>query len=180
MPCTGHMQNTTSTNRKHLFAAACAVILVPTLLTACSGGASDDRTASDQASGAGATLASCMREQGYDMADPSASGGGTALAAPDGVDAEQWGADLQACLGEVRADDGAGDGVQAAQPAGTPEQRQEVAECIRENGFTDYPDDEDAMATFTPDDEEAFRDASSTCYDEAFGSEYRSGTSAGK
>ncbi|MBF4605118.1 hypothetical protein [Curtobacterium sp. VKM Ac-2884] len=161
--------------RKTITAVAAAVALLPGLLTACSGGApSDGSTTGNGSSGSGVSLSSCMRDRGYDMSEPGSNSGVQTLAAPDGVDGEQWDTDLQECMG----DQGAGEGFQAAKPAGTPEQRKQAAECIRDSGFSDYPDGDAAMQSYRPDDEQAFQDASSKCFDQAFGagSEPKDGT----
>ncbi len=171
-PSTKHSTTTTTTTT--IVAVAAAVVLLPGLLAGCSGAPSTDSTdtASGGGKGAGASLASCMRDHGYDMPDPSSGGSTLSLSAPDGIDDEQWKADLQECMGDA----GAGEGFQAAKPAGTPEQRKQIAECIRENGFADYPDGDDAMSTYRPDDQDAFQDASSTCFDEVLGKGGSSGS----
>lgn len=152
-----------------LIAAAAAVVLLPGLLVACSGAPSGDAT--DKASGgskdSGSSLSSCMRDKGYDMPDPDSGSRVQMLSAPDGVDEAQWRKDLDGCMGDA----GAGEGFQKAKLGGTPEQQKAAAECIRKNGFSDYPDGEDAMMSYKPDDEKAFQDASSKCFAEAFGSD---------
>ncbi len=163
---------TRTTRRTRAFlAAATAVLLLPGLLAACSGGSPDgDDTATGSSTGgsaaAGSSLAACMRDQGYDMPDPDGSGSTMQLSTPDGVDPDQYRDDLQRCLGDGT---GAGD-AQAAKPMGpSPEQARKAAACIREHGFTDYPDDEAAKAQYHPDDEAAFEEVAQTCTEEAFG-----------
>lgn len=151
-----------------LIAVAAAVVLLPGLLAACSGAPSGDSTdkASGGGKGSGSSLSSCLRDKGYDMPDPSSGGNSMTLSAPDGVDEEQWSADLEKCMGDM----GAGD-VKMAKPAGNPEQLKQVAKCIRDSGFSDWPDDEDGQMSYKPDDQEAFQEASNKCFDDVIGSD---------
>ncbi|WP_439693644.1 hypothetical protein ACRQ4B_05300 [Curtobacterium sp. SP.BCo] len=161
---------------KTLIAVAAAVVLLPGLLAGCSGAPSSDST--DRASGSkgsGASLSSCMRDKGYDMPDPSSGGREMTLSAPDGVDTEQWSADFAKCAGES----GAGD-VQAAKPMGNPEQLQQIAKCIRENGFADYPDDQEGQMAYKPSDTDALADAESKCFEDVFGKDAMSGEGVSK
>lgn len=161
---------------KTLIAVAAAVVLLPGLLAGCSGAPSSDST--DRASGSkgsGASLSSCMRDKGYDMPDPSSGGDTLSLSAPDGVDTEQWSADFDKCMD----DSGAGD-VQAAKPMGNPEQLQQIAKCIRENGFADYPDDQEGQMAYKPSDGDALQEASGKCFDEVFGKGSGSGEGLSK
>lgn len=156
---------TTSTRRtRSLLAAAAALVLLPGLLASCSSPAPDP-TKSPGTAAKGATLAECMRGKGYDMPDPSSGGDTLQLSAPDGVDEEQYHADLTSCL-----DDSAGAGdAQAAKPMpGSDEQQRKVAECIRDRGFEDYPDDEEAKIRYQPDDQDAFDEVARACDAEAF------------
>lgn len=170
------MDTTTDTTRttrrtRAFLATTAAVLLLPGLLAACSGGSPEgDETATGSATpgsaAKGSSLASCMREQGYDMPDPDGSGSTMQLSAPDGVDPDQYRDDLKNCLGDGT---GAGD-AQAAKPMGSsPEQARKAAACIREHGFSDYPDDEEGKIHYRPDDEAAFEEVARSCDDEAFG-----------
>ena len=162
------MQTTNTTRRaRSLVALSAAVLLLPGLLAACSSGTPKaEQTSSGSKSGTGSSLASCMRDKGYDMKDPS--GGGQTLRAPDGVDEEQWSDDMQACMGGSK---GAGDsGVQKAKPVpGADKKMQEVAKCIRAGGFSDYPDDQGAQASYKAGDRSAFEDLARQCEEKAFG-----------
>jgi len=152
-----------------LIAVAAAVVLLPGLLAACSAAPSSDSTdkASGTGKGSGVSMSSCMRDKGYDMPDPDSGSRVQTLSAPDGVDEEQWNADLQTCMG---GEGGAGDGFKAAKPAGSPEQLQQIAKCIRDNGFSDYPDDEQGQMSYKPSDADAMQKASQKCFDEVIGS----------
>jgi len=161
-----HTTMTTTRRTRSLMSAAAAAVLLPLLLVGCSDTASDDDTTTAAGSAApGVALAECMRDRGYDMPDPGTGGGSMQLSAPDGVDPEQYQEDLKGCL-----DDSAASGdAQAAQPMpGSEEIARETAECLREQGFPDYPDDQDAQMRFQPDDQQAFDDAAGPCTDAAF------------
>lgn len=159
------MTHTTTKKTNAIVAVAAAVLLLPGLLTACSGSPSDSSSDTPKAGGKpGTSMSECMRGKGYDMPDPDAGSKTQTLSAPDGVDEEQWTTDLQSCMG---SGGGAGEGFKPAQ-AGSPEQEKRVNECIRKNGFSDYPDDADAKQSYKPDDEAAFDDVTSKCLTEAF------------
>lgn len=131
------------------------LLALPLLLTACandpSPGDSTDSPGSSKPS-----LSECLRGKGYDL--PDTGSGGQTLDAPAGVDAEQWQQDLTACVG-----DGTSAGEADAAPATrlSPAQMQQLATCIREHGFEDFPDD--PTAGYTPDDPEAYRQVSEQC-----------------
>ncbi|WP_181435871.1 hypothetical protein [Curtobacterium sp. MCSS17_006] len=157
---------TTARRTRSLLAAAAALVLLPGLLASCSAAAPDSgSTKSSGTAAKGATLAECMRGKGYDMPDPSSGGTTLQLSAPDGVDEDQYQADLKSCLDDSA---GAGEASMAKQMPGTADRQRKAAECIRDRGFEDYPDDEEAKAGYQPDDQTAFDDVARTCYDEAF------------
>jgi len=157
---------TTTRRTRSLMSAAAAVFLLPLLLVGCSDAApNDDTTTAAGGAAPGVALAECLRDRGYDMPDPGTGGESMQLSAPDGVDPEQYQDDLKGCLDDSAA---AGD-AQAAQPMpGSEEIARKTAECLRGQGFPDYPDDQDAQARFEPDDQEAFDEAAGTCTDAAF------------
>jgi len=161
-----HTTMTTTRRTRSLMSAAAAVVLLPLLLVGCSDTAPDDDTTTAAGGAApGVALAECMRDRGYDMPDPGTGGGSMQLSAPDGVDPEQYQEDLTGCLDDSAA---AGD-AQAAQPMpGSEEIARKTAECLREQGFPDFPDDQEAQNRFQPDDQEAFDEAAHTCTDAAF------------
>ncbi|WP_144710021.1 hypothetical protein [Curtobacterium pusillum] len=161
-----HTTTTTTTRRTRTLVALATLLLLPGALTACSGGTPDDHETKPAGAGAGATTASCMRDKGYDMDDPSTSDGGMKVSIPDGVDKEQWQEDMDACLG----DDGGAGGSGMAKPApGVDAKSGQVAKCIRDAGFSDYPDDMDARSKYRAADQDAFETAAQECSDEAFG-----------
>lgn len=161
-----HTTKTTTRRTRSLMCAVATVVLLPMLLVGCSDTAPDDDTTTAAGGAApGVTLAECMRDRGYDMPDPGSGGGSMQLSAPDGVDPEQYQEDLKGCLDDSAA---AGD-AQAAQPMpGSEEIARKTAECLREQGFPDFPDDQEAQNRFQPDDQEAFDEAAHTCTDAAF------------
>jgi|GEM_PF-1903122 len=163
-----HTTMTTTRRTRSLMSVAAAVVLLPLLRVGCSDPApDDDATTASGGAAPGVALAECMRDRGYDMPDPGTGtgGGSMQLSAPDGVDPEQYQDDLKGCLDDSAA---AGD-AQAAQPMpGTEEIARRTAECLREQGFPDYPDDQDAQMRFQPDDQQAFDEAAGPCTDAAF------------
>jgi hypothetical protein len=178
--------NTTSTissrsakRSRTVVAVLAGILLVPGLLTACSSTPHDDSASSGVASRDGASknsgaveLASCMRDKGYDMEDPSSSGG-IQLSAPDGVDADQWHTDLVACTGDGK---GAGEERVAKPLPGMEDMARDMAECMRENGFADYPDDSGDQVAYQPSgDESTFDDVSQTCGEKAYASMQKPG-----
>jgi hypothetical protein len=163
-----HTTTTTTTFRTRALVAVATLLLLPGALTACSGEAPDGQptTSAD----AGATTASCMRDKGYDMADPSTSDDGMKVSIPDGVDKEQWQQDMDACLGGGDGNGAGGGGSGMAEPApGVDAKSAQVAKCIRDAGFADYPDDVDARSKYRAADQDAFDTAAQECSDDAFG-----------
>lgn len=171
--CPGYMNTTTTTTTttRRTTATVCsivaAVLLLPGLLTACSTSApADGVTTAKGSSSAGSSLAACMRGKGYDMEDPSSAGSTQSLSAPEGVDADQWKADLTTCL------DSGGAGEAEYKPAkpmpGLEEAQAKATECIRANGFEDYPDDQAGQMAYKPSDEETFTGVITRCNEEAF------------
>jgi hypothetical protein len=163
---------TDPTNRRTrslLASAALAVVLLPGLLAGCST-TSDDGTAGPSTGTArqGSSMAECMRGKGYDVPDPSSGGRTMDLSAPDGVDPEQYQTDLTTCLGDA---EGAGNAQVAKPMEGLDDKMQQAAECIRDNGFSDYPDDEDGKRAYQPDDADAFAEVAKTCDEQAFGAD---------
>lgn len=160
---------TTKRNTSTLLGAVAAIALLPGLLAGCSSaGPSGDSTKG--AGSSGSSVAECMRGKGYDMEDQSTSDKAQTLSVPDGVDRDQWTADLGSCLGDGGADGGDGAGVSGAKPvSGGDAKDREVAKCIRDKGFDDYPDDVDARASYEPSDEQAFADVAKQCDDDVFG-----------
>lgn len=154
---------------RSLVALAAAAVLLPGFLAGCSPTTSDtDAAGSSAVDAKGTDLAECMRDKGYDVPDPTAGNGGAQVQVPDGVDPDQYTADLGTCIGDG---EGAGDGVQAKPMEGLDDKLREAAACIREEGFSDYPDDEAGMRSYRPDDEAAFEEVAKTCNERAFGSD---------
>lgn len=151
-----------------LIAVAAAIVLLPGLLTACSGGPDSDPTSSKGTGAKGQSLGECMREKGYDMPDAEFGSDSMQFTAPDGVDKEQYQADLSTCLDSALGD-GAGEAGMAKEIPGGDEKQAKLSKCIRDNGFSDYPDSEKARMDYRPDDEKAFREVENRCAEKAFG-----------
>jgi hypothetical protein len=168
--------NTTSTTLRSRSAVAvlAGLLLLPGLLTACSStptpdsasGSGASKNAGASKSSGAAKLAACMRDKGYDMADPSSSA--INLSAPDGVDADQWRSDLVSCTGDGK---GPGEANVAKPMPGMEDMARDMAECMRDNGFADYPDDQGEQATYTPSgDASTYADVEQTCGEKAYAS----------
>lgn len=158
------------TRRPTLIAVAAAVLLLPGLLTACSSGSgsgSDDSPTTGAvptpASQRAGEVGSCMRDKGYDFDDSALTGGDFTLAAPEGVDPQQYAQDLGTCSGNP--DTG---GVDVSNVPPGPEDLA-FAKCIRDNGFDDYPDGAQARRGYHPSDESAFSRVETSCFTEAYG-----------
>lgn len=157
-----------STARMRLAAAAAAFVLLPGLLAACSAGSPEtDASKTSGGKDKGVSLSECMRGKGYEMDDAAVGGQGNSmqLSAPDGVDKDQWTADLEKCMGPMTgAGDSDGSGTKNAKPGpGGAAKEKEYVECLRDHGFADYPDDVEARGSYQPDDEDAFADVTETC-----------------
>ncbi len=150
--------------RATMLSAVATVLLVPTLLTACSSSpdGADAPTANDGQ--VGLALASCMRDHGYDFADPD-SGAPAQLSVPEGVDPDAYQADLKECLASGPVADS---GAKAQQLPGAAERERAYGECIVEAGFDDFPDDSAEWADYVPADQGAFDAASDACGAEIF------------
>jgi len=158
------------TRRPTLIAVTAAVLLLPGLLTACSSGSgpgSDDSPTTGAvptpASQRAGEVGSCMRDKGYDFDDSALTGGDFTLAAPEGVDPQQYAQDLGTCSGNP--DTG---GVDVSNVPPGPEDLA-FAKCIRDNGFDDYPDGAQARRGYHPSDESAFSQVETSCFTEAYG-----------
>lgn len=152
-------------SRPTAVAALAALLLVPTLLTACSGSRDGDDAPSAKGNEAGLALASCMRDRGYDFADPDTAGGQSQLSIPEGVDPDAYQADLKECLSSGPVADS---GVRAQPAPGQAEADEAYAACLGAAGFDDFPDDTDDWPTYVPADQDAFDAASDTCGDEVY------------
>jgi hypothetical protein len=179
--------------------AVLALLLVPALLAGCSSspsgadrtpgpGASTSGSSSSGSTGASGSTGSrvspaevgrCMRDHGYDVDDSEFATGGEAgarFSAPEGVDAEQYSADLVECSG------GSGDAPAAKPLPGSDERNRKAAACIRAGGFPDYPDGIEEERKWTPPDEDTFDRVAKKCDAEAFGTgeRFETGAEAGR
>lgn len=123
------------TNRIHsLLTAAIIAVALPLGLAACSSGADDSKTAAETAAGIGAKWGECVRDLGFDVDDPDdAVVESGAVIGPEGVDQQAFAAAAAKCSEEV--------GVQAedsAQEDRYARQYEQVAQCIRDDGYEDF------------------------------------------
>ncbi|TQJ26843.1 hypothetical protein FB462_0687 [Curtobacterium citreum] len=140
---------------------AALIVAAPLSLAACtSSPASSDSTSS--ASGVGARWGACMRDAGLDVEDPDDESVRTGTyPAPDGGDGQAFTRQAQECseqVGVERAD--------AAQQQQWERQYAKVADCIRDRGFDDLPEQQPGVLDFNDyprADEPGFADAASAC-----------------
>lgn len=146
-----------------VLAAAALLAALPLALSACSSAdPGPDSTSTSTAQGVGAKWGECMRSAGFDVPDPAdeelASG---VVRTPAGADEQAFGDAARTCqqdLGLKGADD--------AQRQTWERQYDQVASCIREHGFADFPEQE--PGTLNPGDyarasEPAFEQTFSDC-----------------
>jgi hypothetical protein len=143
-----------------LLATSIALLLIPAALTGCSQSSDKGATSSDDSSFDSSEYASCLRERGYDVEDSS-----DGLAMDSGGDLEAFEADSKECTKQAG---GSGESNSSlADDPETKEQFRKLAQCMRDNGFEDYPDDLAAMQKFEPADQQAFATVAEKCSDEA-------------
>ncbi|QCR42528.1 hypothetical protein C1N91_02180 [Curtobacterium sp. SGAir0471] len=130
------MTETTFRPRAVLTAVALLAAL-PLALSACSS-ADPGADSTSAAQGVGAKWGDCMRSAGFDVPDPAdeelASG---VVRTPPGADEQAFGEAARTCqqdLGLKSADD--------AQRQTWERQYSQVASCIREHGYADFPEQE--------------------------------------
>jgi hypothetical protein len=139
--------------------------LVAGLLSGCASGGTPSPT--DGTSGAGdpreraSAISACMRDKGYDMADEASN----KVSVPEGVDADQYTKDLETCAKSVPG--GVAGEAAAAPPGGT--ESAALAKCVRQGGFTDYPDDLEAQAEYEAADEKGLEERYDHCLRELSG-----------
>lgn len=126
--------------------ATAAALLAAGLLAGCSAGApDDDPTAGGDPRSSSAQMGECLRAAGYDVADPDFSQG-IAIDPPAGVDVDVYVKAFETCAGEVGGDLGAlAAPPDPAEVAELQEANLEVARCVREKGFEDFPDPVDGV-----------------------------------
>lgn len=122
---------------------AATAVLLPALLAGCSttdgSGTAPSPTATDAAS-ASAQLGQCLRDAGYDVADPDLSKG-VVVTPPKGADPDRYAEDFDVCRSELPESQGGGSQkASAAEVAEFQKAQLKVAECVREKGFDDFPD----------------------------------------
>lgn len=146
-----------------LLTSALVLSTLPFLLTACSGGGTADAssTGTPGGPGIGAAWGSCMRDAGYDVQDPTDDLVRTGAApVPEGVDRDRFSEAAGTCSRSV--------GVQGADQADIQRWEREyaqVASCIRDNGYPDYPEQEPGGISADP---ETYPRAAEPAFEQAF------------
>lgn len=156
------MNTTTKPTTGRLSTVLATALLAAGALTACTPGGSvapgdhTDPSAGDLRERAVAEGA-CLREKGFEVSDDDLAAG--RIAVPDGADAEAFSAASVECAQAV-----GGRGAGAAQGPATPLSfGPEIASCVRDAGFPDFPDDPDAQADYQPRDEHGYGAAVARC-----------------
>lgn len=93
---------------------------------------------------------------------PDQKPGTLSLSPPDGVDRDAWLSAVAGCAAE-NPPPGAGQGQASKPDAATRKQFAAYAECMREHGISDFPDDIASQGSYAPSSESAYRDAESAC-----------------
>ncbi|PZF57708.1 hypothetical protein DEJ23_06080 [Curtobacterium sp. MCSS17_008] len=148
--------------------AAAVLLLVGGGLTACSstGGATDPTPSASgtTTSVKDRTLAinQCLRDKGYAVSDEGAGDDGHKFSVPEGADPDQYLADAAECADKVPG----GGAVGVTGPAQSSGSSPEFAECLRDGGFPDFPDDPEAQTEYQPGDEQGYEQRVERCFDE--------------
>ncbi|MDM7892010.1 hypothetical protein [Curtobacterium caseinilyticum] len=147
-----------------------ALVVLPAVLAGCATAAPDTSTstpASVHDAAASASFTACLREQGFDVEDPTGTAAGSEqVTIPDGADPAAYGRAVEECAARS-APDGAAEPAEEFRPSAR--QREAFGTCMRERGLPDFPDDEHGQQTYVPSDEGAFLDSSAACSEEAYG-----------
>lgn len=155
------MTTTTKQTTGRLSTVLATVLLAAGALTACSSGSAGPDTAGsttsaeDRAREQSLANAKCLRDKGYDVSDEEITSGHFSI--PDGADPDEYLKADEECSAEDR---GAGDAQGPATPFGFGP---EVATCLRDAGFADYPDEPASQGEYVPQDEDAFVTALDEC-----------------
>ena len=147
--------------------AALALLAAPLTLSACSSDA-DPAPATTAASGSwSSAMGSCLRAQGYDVADSDLVEG--VVAPPDGVDVDTYASDWETCRSALPEAIGGGDQEPSAEDlAAWHEANLRVAQCVRDAGFPDFADPVDGewSAAMSTSDDDPLTRAFLDCSDE--------------
>lgn len=152
----------TTTRTRTAIATVLLALALPITLSACSAGEADAAGGdAQQSTGIGAKWGSCMRDAGFDVQDPPdeqlESG---AVTQREGVDEQAWNTASNRCsatAGVQRAD--------TAQQQKWARQYAQVASCIRDNGYEDYPEQPEGSIGVDP---ETYPRAAEPQFDETF------------
>lgn len=158
------MTTRTRARRPSPSAALLLAVAVPVVLAGCASGPTAP-SAAEITSGAGATWGACMREAGFAVQDPADADVEDGLTqAPAGSEGDAFADAAVRCRAAA--------GVESASDAQQQRwQRQyaEVASCIRDHGYPDFPEQRPGVLTtdgYPRAEEPAFRDALDACVEE--------------
>ena len=120
--------------------AAALGLAAVAVLAACTGvAASDPAGSTSPGTSWSAAMGSCLRAAGHDVADDDLHEG--VVAAPDGVDPDEYASSFDRCRDGLPADlDGGRQEPSAEDVAERQASGVEIAQCVREAGFPDFAD----------------------------------------
>jgi hypothetical protein len=130
--------------RRPLLLATAALVLAP-VLAACSQSGAPTESSTSASSGStssstiNAQLGSCLRDAGFDVDDADLHEG-RVVAPPHGVDPDAYVSALESCREDLPLGQGGVEAPSAADLAALQAANLEVARCMREKGFEDFPD----------------------------------------
>jgi hypothetical protein len=133
--------------RPALLAVGVGALLLPGLLAGCSSTPTDEGGTGSATRAAGssasAQLGQCLRDAGFEVDDPDYEPGG-AVMVPPGPDGEAYADQFETCREQLPESETGGSRT-TTDTAGLQEARLEVAQCMRDAGFDDFPDPVDGV-----------------------------------
>ncbi|MBT2502654.1 hypothetical protein [Curtobacterium sp. ISL-83] len=142
---TSHTATRTTTRTRAVLVTAILAAVLPLSLASCSSDSSGT-TAAEAVSGVGTRWGACMRDAGFDVQDPSdeiVERG--AYSRPEGVDAAGFDTAAAGCSEQLGIE-----GSSSAQKQQWARQYDQVASCVREHGYEDYPEQQPGALDFNP------------------------------
>ncbi|ROP65117.1 MULTISPECIES: hypothetical protein [unclassified Curtobacterium] len=158
------MKHTPWSHRTALVAAALVICTLPFTVAACSTSTGTD-TVADASAGIGAKWGSCMRDAGFDVKDPSdAAAESGMMQAPSGADGDEFTEAGATCRKQAGIA-----GHSKADMQKWERESAEVASCLRENGYADFPEQKPGVIDlngYARAQEPAFQEVMQECTDE--------------
>lgn len=153
---------------KTVLGVVAAALLAPALLAGCSSSGTTTKPSSQSSANSkaaeDAAFGDCIRSKGFEWDDSGDTGDSTTATLPDGASPEAFDEAITACSKQVSPDGQAG----AAELPRDPKADRALGECVRRQGFEDYPDDAPGQAAYEPEDATAFGPVEKACLAEAY------------